>query len=242
MDYQKIYNQIVQKAISLQEIRIEKFLSKEEYFEGHHIIPKCLGGEGNSQSWKSKNLDKRNTNIVGLTAREHFLCHWLLSRIHPNNYKIVYAFASMCKQNKGGNRITSSNAYSEVRHRLNLLESPLKGRVSPLKGKPGHSHTDDTKEFLRNVNLGRQQSEYTRDKKSISAKQTFINGRVPANKGTSTPQSVKDKISKKLKGRVSNRKGCTLTDDQKQKMSAALIETWKNRKNKNNEESIIHNE
>ena len=34
------------------------------YTENHHIIPKCLGGS---------NLEE---NLVNLTAREHFVCHW----------------------------------------------------------------------------------------------------------------------------------------------------------------------
>ena len=35
------------------------------YTENHHIIPKSLGGSNDSD------------NLVALTAREHFLCHWL---------------------------------------------------------------------------------------------------------------------------------------------------------------------
>jgi len=39
------------------------------YSERHHIIPKSLGG------------DNLKSNIVRLTAREHFLCHWLLTKM-----------------------------------------------------------------------------------------------------------------------------------------------------------------
>jgi hypothetical protein len=39
------------------------------YIERHHIIPKSLGG-----------LDGAN-NIVSLTAREHFVCHFLLTKM-----------------------------------------------------------------------------------------------------------------------------------------------------------------
>lgn len=42
------------------------------YVEKHHIIPKSMGG--------SNNL----SNIVKLTAREHFVAHWLLFKIHKN--------------------------------------------------------------------------------------------------------------------------------------------------------------
>jgi hypothetical protein len=70
MDYQKIYNQIIERA----QIR-----QLEGYKEKHHIIPKCLGGSN------------EKSNLVELTAREHFLCHLLLCEIYPNNEKLLYA-------------------------------------------------------------------------------------------------------------------------------------------------------
>lgn len=59
MNYEKIYNQIIERAKLSNRIK-----SKENYFEKHHIIPKCLGG------------DNEKENLVLLTAREHFICHW----------------------------------------------------------------------------------------------------------------------------------------------------------------------
>jgi len=70
MDYQKIYNQIIERA---------KTRQLEGYKEKHHILPKCIGG-----------LDVKE-NLVELTAREHFLCHKLLCKIYPNEYKLWYA-------------------------------------------------------------------------------------------------------------------------------------------------------
>ena len=58
MNYEKIYNQIIERA---------KNRVLEGYGEKHHIIPKCMGGKNN--------LD----NLVNLTAREHFLSHWFVS-------------------------------------------------------------------------------------------------------------------------------------------------------------------
>lgn len=45
------------------------------YYEKHHIIPKCVGGE-----------DKPN-NYVLLTYREHIKAHYLLTKIYPENEK-----------------------------------------------------------------------------------------------------------------------------------------------------------
>jgi len=41
MNYQRIYNQLIERAQSENRVK-----SREFYFEAHHIIPKCMGGEG----------------------------------------------------------------------------------------------------------------------------------------------------------------------------------------------------
>jgi hypothetical protein len=70
MNYQRIYNQIIERAQNRK---------LDGYKERHHIIPKCLGG------------DNDKLNLVELTAREHFLCHRLLCLIYPHNDKLLYA-------------------------------------------------------------------------------------------------------------------------------------------------------
>lgn len=74
MDYQKIYNQIVERG---------KTRQLEGYKEKHHILPKCLGGSNDED------------NLVELTAREHFLCHMLLCEIYPNENKLRHALFLM---------------------------------------------------------------------------------------------------------------------------------------------------
>ena len=65
MNCRNIYNNLIAKA------QHRNFV--EGYFECHHIIPKSLGGS-NDQS-----------NLVNLTAREHFIAHFLLAKIHGGN-------------------------------------------------------------------------------------------------------------------------------------------------------------
>jgi len=107
MNYEKIYNDLITDRINKKPQRL-----KEKrcgfYFEGHHIIPKWMGGGGNS------NRPKNNPNIVLLTAREHFLAHWLLWRIHRNRPSAL-AFHKMISNNKNQNRKYSSNGYEEAR-------------------------------------------------------------------------------------------------------------------------------
>ena len=51
------------------------------YWEGHHILPKCLGGKGNSKA--------KHSNVIRLTAKEHFIAHKLLAKEYPNEIKLV---------------------------------------------------------------------------------------------------------------------------------------------------------
>lgn len=98
MNYQLIYNQIIERG----KTRIPK---EDEYYEKHHITPKCLGG-GNEKE-----------NLIKLTAREHFLCHWLLIYIYPENYELGYAFWFMCHAKDKDEYIYkySSRTYEEAR-------------------------------------------------------------------------------------------------------------------------------
>lgn len=79
MNYQKHYNNLISTRTNR--------LYTEEYFEMHHIIPKCLGGSDDT------------TNLIKLTAREHLIAHLLLMKMNPHNSGL--AFAVLCMSNKG---------------------------------------------------------------------------------------------------------------------------------------------
>lgn len=78
MNYLKIYNSIINNR---------RQTPIQGYTETHHILPKSLGGN-----------DTAN-NLVDLTAREHFICHLLLTKIYPQNtnawIKMINAFCCM---------------------------------------------------------------------------------------------------------------------------------------------------
>ena len=106
MNYQKVYNSIISKA--KKEARVK---GKEVYYEAHHIVPVCLGGEGKTTEWKW------HPNIVLLTGREHFLVHWLLVRIYPTSIPLANAFMRMCTgiSNNQKRYVYSSYAYQEAK-------------------------------------------------------------------------------------------------------------------------------
>jgi len=111
MNYQKIYNQIIERAKNRQ---------LEGYKEKHHILPKCLGG----------NNDK--DNLIELTAREHFLCHRLLCEIYPNNDKLWYALFLMSigknKHRVNTPYVISSRTYEYLR--LKFIETSKNRKIS----------------------------------------------------------------------------------------------------------------
>jgi len=122
MDYQKVYNQLIDKAKHRGVV--------DGYSETHHIVPKCIGGE-----------DKLN-NLVELTAREHFIAHWLLYRIYPNNKDIAYSFTAF-QMDKYGNRYKlSSRTIGEIRE-------------ARVMARRGTKHTEETKRKISQSNKGK---------------------------------------------------------------------------------------
>jgi hypothetical protein len=101
VNYQRIYNEIVKRA---------KGRTLIGYKEIHHIKPKCVGG------------NNTRTNLVELTTREHFLCHWILTRIHPASHGLRFAAFMMAKK--------SNNFRVSPRTLLELQE----GNVKALRG------------------------------------------------------------------------------------------------------------
>ena len=127
MNYQKIYDNIVEKA--RKEIRSK---NQTIYYEAHHIVPKCMNGEGSTSQWRW------HPNIVLLTAKEHYLCHRLLCNIYPENHKLAFAFWHLCnRRNKfQALRFTpSGRAYQEARERLSKLGISEEVRQKIIKTK-----------------------------------------------------------------------------------------------------------
>jgi hypothetical protein len=106
MNYEKIYNNIIE---------YRKVNIPNGYTEFHHIIPKSLGG-----------TDEK-INLVELTAREHFICHLLLTKIYKsgsNHYKMIRAFFMMkdCKSDNQYRYITGKS-YEKLKKELSMMTS-----------------------------------------------------------------------------------------------------------------------
>jgi hypothetical protein len=208
MDYQKIYNQIVERA---------KDRDLIGYSERHHIIPKCMGG-----------LDSLS-NLVKLTAREHIICHRLLTLIYPENHKILYAFWAMCNQKNNPNQqrdyTISSRVYEEAKslfskaHSKRVINQSTRDKIS--KAKTGKKNPNYNREAVNKlINKGEStrfkkgQSSWTKGK---SLSEEHVKKRTESRKGYKMSESAKLKLSTTLKGRSKPSRD----DNWKQKQSAA---------------------
>jgi hypothetical protein len=115
--YTKWYNQITERA---------RDRVVDTYTETHHIKPRSLGGTDDTD------------NLVELTAREHFICHWLLTKMHTGDErnKMMSAFFLMRGNNSYQNRYINSRAYEILREEYAQYISKMNtGRVQPPEEK-----------------------------------------------------------------------------------------------------------
>ena len=170
--YYKWYIDIISRSYT-------RLLPATTYTEKHHIIPKSLGG------------NNAKTNIVILTAREHFICHWLLTKIteSTNKNKMIYA---LCMMNTTGHNqfryITgiTSRVFEQAKGKLVVSEETKQKMRKPkseeTKQKMRKPKSEETKQKMRDAKtpeaiekirlskLGRVVSQETRDKLSTSLK------------------------------------------------------------------------
>lgn len=104
--YTKWYNSIISNAQN-REI--------DGYYEKHHIIPRSLGGNDLTE------------NLVKLTAREHLICHLLLTKmtVDAANHKMIRAVFLMSNKGKINSRLYESYRikYSKIRKAEQLGEN-----------------------------------------------------------------------------------------------------------------------
>ena len=176
MNYQLIHDSIIDRAKT-------RVLPKETYTERHHIIPRCMGGSDNK------------SNLVDLTAKEHFIIHKLLVEIYPDVRGLWSAYFMMMNaktKSQGRDYITMSSEYGRVKLICAQIQSDrMKGRLVGEK----------------NPRWGVKLSIET--KKKISLK----------HKGKITSQEVKDKLSKLNKGRGNHFFGKTHSEETRKKIS-----------------------
>lgn len=165
MNYQRVYDSIINNAKEQSRFKLKKTNPNHVYYEAHHIIPKCLGGTGKASDWRW------HSNIVLLTSKEHFLCHKLLCKIYPNNSKITRAFLGMCNKRYDGYK-PSARAYEEakrLRNELGWSEEARKKQSEAMKGannpRYGKHPTKETLEKMSKAKLGIKKPKHAVEKR-----------------------------------------------------------------------------
>lgn len=154
--YTIIYFKIINRA---------KNRSIAGYTEKHHIIPKSIGGTNNIE------------NLVKLTAKEHFICHRLLTKITTgdNKRKMIFAAWAMTMANNNDKKIRiSSKTYSYLKEerakciRGIKLDLSDEQRAIRKKARAKQIITEETKRKISEALKGRKQSDETKIKRANS--------------------------------------------------------------------------
>lgn len=135
--YTKVYNRIIDRALSLCRSK------SSGYFERHHILPKSLGGDDSKE------------NLVLLTAKEHYICHLLLTKMTSgeDRIKMLFAFHAMANMTSGNQNRAFSNSYQRFKHHFStMMSEKYSGSNNHFFGK---SHSEETKEHLSRVRKGK---------------------------------------------------------------------------------------
>lgn len=132
------YTNIITCSQNKARVKLKKNDINYQYFERHHIIPRCMSG--------TDTID----NLVLLTPREHYICHLLLTKIcvdKKHHHKMLYAFNRIT--NKSSPNILNSSMYERIRIQFSDMRS--KASSGELNNFFGKKHTEETKLYMSNV-------------------------------------------------------------------------------------------
>lgn len=198
MNYQKVYDDLIAKCQARQSI--------DGYKERHHIIPKSLGGSNES------------SNLVDLTAREHFVAHFLLAKLHGGNQ-----WSSIKRMRGNDGFYINSHLYEiarrevakEVSKRMSGVPKTDEQRAKMSAAALGKKKSPESVEKIRQANLGRKPNEaqlaalslgrirlegYVSPLKGVSRPTPWLIGKTPVNKGVPASEETRAKLSAKKKG------------------------------------------
>ena len=167
------------------------------YTEKHHIVPQSLGGSNDKD------------NLVDLTAREHFICHWLLIKMYSgeSKAKMIYALNGMKRSNKFAQRYETkitSRVYENLKKEFSMIHSAV------MKGRPAH-------------NKGVPASEEQKEKNRLAAKGRVMSPEAIA-KGAAkrTGQKRTEEQKARIAAGVTGIKKGPMSEKEKEKRSIAL--------------------
>lgn len=103
--YKRWYDSIIKNA---------KTRTLEGYKERHHVLPRCMGGSNKKE------------NIANLTAREHFICHWLLTKFVSDTFykkKMLNALGKFVRCSNVQERNLTSRQFEAARKAIAIANT-----------------------------------------------------------------------------------------------------------------------
>ena len=190
--YTTWYNNIITQA--------QQRVNQTGYTEKHHILPKSLGGS-NDQS-----------NLVKLTAKEHFVCHRLLVRMTVGESKrkmanAAWGMANLRNLHQGARHKVNSITYAKLKSEYKKDPASIEKIRAKLKGRKRGPMSAKHKEKLRD----RVITDEWRLNLSVS--------RIGKSWGYKHSNATKDKMSAWQKGIPKEKIRCEYCDKETSKMN-----------------------
>lgn len=185
------------------------------YSEKHHIVPQSLGGSNKKE------------NLVNLSAREHFICHWLLTKcVSVNVEKTKYALWLM---------MNAKNKHQGQRYKLNShIYQKLKEQLARTfsKQQAGRSLLEETKRKISET----RKRKIAEGSLKVNENKEKYKALAENKKGKRLSQETKQKISNGNKGKVISPehkealaqlyRGSVRNDSIKEKISISMKEQY----------------
>ena len=186
--YSKWYHQIIVKARSENRKK-----GMGTYFESHHIIPKCEPFNG----------PHSKENRILLTAREHFLCHWLLTKMCEGicRIKMQHAIFKMLHNEKCVKlNLYGKNHYETARkHKVEAMQETARMKKSPMQGK---KHSPESRKLMSLAKIGKPGHNIGKTWTLSVEARDLISDRL---RGHEVTQETRRKLSDVLKGKSQNK-------------------------------------
>jgi hypothetical protein len=196
MNYLRIYNELVDRA---------KQRNKPNcYTEKHHIIPKSEGGTD------------CNSNLVDLTAREHFIAHKLLWMDNPHSFSraATYHMMSNYRNIKWGITyeearkvfIGENHPLKQSENRIKQLEAVVakpktiehRNKIAEaLRGKPKTKESIEKMKANLGDRSGKNNANYGKGKSIIGDGVEYKNAREAALATNTSPQNIFYRLNSK---------------------------------------------
>ena len=177
--YEKIYDDLISSRKILDRKKLKHSDENYRYYESHHIIPRFLKG------------NNKKTNLVLLTAREHFIAHKILAKIYPNNRGLWFAY-HLFTRFRSKEFITdelkiSSKQYEKIKCEISSAPGCMLGRKL-------------TEEHKAKIGLGVKNSDWSLSEEGLAGIKKAHCGKV-----------ITEEQKKKFKSTINNR-----TEEEKQ--------------------------